>query len=99
MRTSVWTECPGKNRRRGEQKFVTAEDAHTVTPAKAGVQKNAKRLDSGLRRNDVKRLNLRAEELKLMALVPTQNKNQFSAGMCLIIPARERKHDPSIRIY
>ncbi len=26
MRTSVRTECPGKNRRRGEQKFVTAED-------------------------------------------------------------------------
>ena len=26
MRTSTRTECPGSNRRRGEQEFVTAED-------------------------------------------------------------------------
>jgi hypothetical protein len=46
--------------------------AHTVTPAKAGIQKSAKILDSGFHRNDVKRFHLRAEELKLTALVQTK---------------------------
>jgi hypothetical protein len=30
MRTSIRTECPGKNRKRGKQKLVTAEDVLPV---------------------------------------------------------------------
>jgi len=37
MRISARTECPGKNRRRGEQKFVTAED---VIPLVADIANN-----------------------------------------------------------
>ena len=39
MRTSVRTECPGKNRRRGEQKFVTAEDVLPLVADIAGKPK------------------------------------------------------------
>ena len=48
---------------------------HTVTPAKAGVQKSLKRLDSGFRRNDAGGVHMRPDELKLMALGPTPNDN------------------------
>ena len=36
MRTSIRTECPGKNRRRGEQKLVTTEDALPLVADIAG---------------------------------------------------------------
>jgi len=35
---------------------IRAKDPIDVTPAKAGVQKDLKRLDSGFRRNDEQRL-------------------------------------------
>ncbi len=36
MRTSIRTECPGKDRRRGQQKIVTAEDVLPLVANIAG---------------------------------------------------------------
>ena len=41
----------------------------SVTPAKAGVQKSLKRLDSGFRRNDAACVCMRPKTLKLMTLI------------------------------
>jgi len=46
--------------------------AHTVTPAKAGVQKSLRRLDSRLRGNDAKGFDMMAKVLKLETLSTKQ---------------------------